>query len=153
MRKEMRQTNPAALIISRRVHRIRRTRRLLLRPHLGTPDTTPTFEDPASEAHSAASGHPTVDRTQDAGPGIPRHLQQALLIIGDTGLIPAIRLVKRRCPLRQIIVLLPIGRQNNGLDCALWLQGRVESSESVPIQRRFRSRAPQRCLTRSQLGA
>src|ERR1035437_6399675 len=95
MRKEMRQTTPAALIISRRVHRIRRTRRLLLRPHLGTPDSIPTFEDPASEAHSAAAGHPTVDRTQDAGPGIPRHLQQALLIIGNTGLIPAIRLVKQ----------------------------------------------------------
>ena len=60
----MRQTNPTAPIISPRVHRIDRTRRLLLRPQLGTPDTAPFEILPRSAFRSfrAFPGRPTGRR-------------------------------------------------------------------------------------------
>ena len=54
--REIRQLNPATLTISQRFQRMRRTRRLLLRPHLGTPATTPPCEEPARKSVTTLPG-------------------------------------------------------------------------------------------------
>jgi uncharacterized LabA/DUF88 family protein len=55
---------------------------------------------------------------------------KALLISGDTDLIPAIRLVRERWPHKQIIAVLPIGRRKNGLDVRHACNSEIKMNES-----------------------
>jgi uncharacterized LabA/DUF88 family protein len=55
---------------------------------------------------------------------------KAILISGDTDLIPAIRLIREHWPDKQIIAVIPIGRRENCLDVRKACNGEIKMNES-----------------------
>jgi uncharacterized LabA/DUF88 family protein len=55
---------------------------------------------------------------------------KAILISGDTDLIPAIKMIRWRWPQKQIIAVLPIGRRKNGMDMRHACNSEIKMNES-----------------------
>jgi uncharacterized LabA/DUF88 family protein len=55
---------------------------------------------------------------------------KAILISGDTDLIPAIKLIRERWPQKHIVAVLPIGRRKNGLDMRHACNSEIKMNES-----------------------
>jgi uncharacterized LabA/DUF88 family protein len=55
---------------------------------------------------------------------------KAILISGDTDLIPAIKLIRLRWPKKQVVAVLPIGRRQYGLDVRHACNGEIKMNES-----------------------
>lgn len=55
---------------------------------------------------------------------------KAILLSGDTDLIPAINLVRHRFPHKEVTAVLPIGRRANGLDMRRACSGEIKMNES-----------------------
>jgi uncharacterized LabA/DUF88 family protein len=55
---------------------------------------------------------------------------KAILISGDTDLIPAIRLIRERWPDKHIVAVLPIGRRKNGLDMRHACNSEIKMNET-----------------------
>jgi len=55
---------------------------------------------------------------------------KAILISGDTDLIPAIKLIRERWPKKQIVAIIPIGRRENCLDVRKACNSEIKMNES-----------------------
>ncbi len=55
---------------------------------------------------------------------------KAILVSGDTDLIPVIKLIRNRWPKKEIIAVLPIGRRQNGLEMRQACNSEIKMNES-----------------------